>query len=68
MHTALTGLTDVNTDKLVADLDFSHLGSPASRQVYIAVVDKTTPGGLKQLKPLTEYPDAKTYKAPKQTS
>ncbi|HEX3830106.1 MAG TPA: ABC transporter substrate-binding protein [Sporichthyaceae bacterium] len=67
LHAALTGLTKVNTDNLVADLDFSKPGRPASRQVYIAVVDKTTPGGLKQLQDLKEYSDAVTYKAPYQS-
>jgi hypothetical protein len=31
------------------------------------VVDKTTPGGLKQLQDLKEYSDAVTYKAPYQS-
>lgn len=65
IHTALTSSSNISTDKLVADLDFSKPGSPASRQVYIAQVDKATPGGLKQVgKPLYESADAKTYKAP----
>jgi ABC-type branched-subunit amino acid transport system substrate-binding protein len=65
IHTALTSSSSISTDKLVADLDFSKPGSPASRQVYIAQVDKATPGGLKQVgKPLYESADAKSYKAP----
>lgn len=65
IHTALTSSDNISTDKLVADLDFSKPGSPASRQVYIAQVNKATPGGLKQVgKPLYESADAKAYKAP----
>lgn len=54
----------VDLQKLVATLDFSQPGAPATRQVYIAKVDKSEKGGLKQLKALSVAPDAKTYKAP----
>jgi ABC-type branched-subunit amino acid transport system substrate-binding protein len=54
----------VDLQKLVADLDFSKPGSPATRQVYIARVDKNEKGGLKQVKPLSVAPDAVSYKAP----
>lgn len=54
----------VNLQNLVADLDFSKPGSPATRQVYIAKVDKREKGGLKQVKPLFVAPDAASYKAP----
>lgn len=54
----------VNLQSLVADLDFSKPGSPATRQVYIAKVDKREKGGLKQVKPLFVAPDAASYKAP----
>lgn len=54
----------VDLQNLVADLDFSKPGSPATRQVYIAKVDKREKGGLKQVKPLFVAPDAASYKAP----
>ena len=54
----------VDLQKLVADLDFSKPGSPATRQVYIARVDKGEKGGLKQLTPLFVAPDATSYQAP----
>ncbi len=54
----------VDLEGLVADLDFSQPGSPATRQVYIARVDKSEKGGLKQVKGLSVAADAKTYQAP----
>jgi hypothetical protein len=54
----------VDLKQLVSDLDFSKPGSPATRAVYIAKVDKSEQGGLKQLKASAVAPDAKTYKAP----
>lgn len=64
---ALKSSKSLKTDKLVSKLDFSKPGSPSSRDVYIAQVDKATPGGLKQVQGLKEFPDAKTYKAPKES-
>jgi ABC-type branched-subunit amino acid transport system substrate-binding protein len=64
MHTAETSISNLSTDKLVANLDYSKPGSPPSRQVYLMTPDKATPGGLKQVKALSESTDAKTYKAP----
>jgi len=66
IHAAEQASKNVSTQKLVADLDFSKQGSPASRSVYIGQIDKTAPGGIKQLKALSEAPDAKAYKAPKE--
>lgn len=54
----------VDLKNLVSKLDFSKAGSPPTREVYIAKVDKGEKGGLKQLKGLSVAPDAKTYKAP----
>ncbi len=54
----------VDLKGLVSDLDFSKPGSPATREVYVARVDKSEKGGLKQVKALSVAPDAKTYKAP----
>jgi ABC-type branched-subunit amino acid transport system substrate-binding protein len=64
INAALKASNNITTDKLVSDLDFSKPGSPSSRTVYVGQVDKDTPGGLKQVAALKEYPDAKTYKAP----
>jgi ABC-type branched-subunit amino acid transport system substrate-binding protein len=68
IHAAEQASTNITTDKLVSDLDFSKPGSPTARDTYILQVDKASPGGLKQLQALKEYPDAKSYKAPKETS
>jgi ABC-type branched-subunit amino acid transport system substrate-binding protein len=54
----------VDLKQLVANLDFSKPGSPATRAVYVVQVDKSEKGGLKQVKALGVAPDAKTYKAP----
>lgn len=54
----------IDLEGLVAELDFTKPGSPATRQVYIARVDKSEKGGLKQLGPLRVAPDAESYKAP----
>jgi ABC-type branched-subunit amino acid transport system substrate-binding protein len=56
--------TTVDLQKLVSDLDFSKPGSPATRAVYVAKVDKAEKGGLKQVKALSVAPDAKSYQAP----
>jgi ABC-type branched-subunit amino acid transport system substrate-binding protein len=64
IQAALKQSTNITTDKLIADLDFSKAGSPSAREVYIAQPDKAEKGGLKQVKPLFESADAKTYKAP----
>ncbi|MBA3742644.1 ABC transporter substrate-binding protein [Sporichthya sp.] len=64
INAALKSSNNITTDKLVSDLDFSKPGSPSSRTVYIGQVDKDSPGGLKQVQALKEFPDAKTYKAP----
>jgi hypothetical protein len=64
IHAAYQASNNITTDKLVSDLDFSKPGSPSASTVYIGQVDKDTPGGLKQVQALKEFPDAKTYKAP----
>ncbi|MGQ0468113.1 MAG: ABC transporter substrate-binding protein [Sporichthyaceae bacterium] len=67
IHAALKASTSIGTDNLLPPLDFSKQGSPSSRQVYIAQVDKASPGGLKQVKSLFESADAKSYKASKES-
>ncbi|MGQ0843217.1 MAG: ABC transporter substrate-binding protein [Sporichthyaceae bacterium] len=67
IHAAVKASTSLGTEKLLPELDYSKLGSPPSRQVYVAQVDKNAPGGLKQVKSLFESADAKSYKAPKES-
>jgi ABC-type branched-subunit amino acid transport system substrate-binding protein len=63
---AFENLDAVTTDDLVADLDFTEQGTPATREVYVAVPDKSVDGGLKQVKALFASDEAKSYVAPHQ--
>ncbi|MGH3755095.1 MAG: ABC transporter substrate-binding protein [Pseudonocardiaceae bacterium] len=63
---ALRQSTDITTDSLVADLDFTKPGSPATREVYAGVPDAGVPGGIRQVTPLFAAPDTQTYVAPHQ--
>ncbi|WP_232661684.1 ABC transporter substrate-binding protein [Pseudonocardia sp. TRM90224] len=63
---ALTSLSSVKTDDLVAELDYSSPGTPPTRGVYIAKVDPAAEGGLTEVAPLFTAPDAEGYKAPHQ--
>jgi len=58
--------SSITTDELVAPLDFSKLGAPATREIYLAQVDMHEKGGLKQLGPLFVSEVAKSYRAPRQ--
>lgn len=64
---ALRQSTDITTDSLVADLDFTKPGSPATREIYVGVPDAGLPGGIRQVKPLFVAPDAQSYVAPHQS-
>ncbi|PRX44721.1 amino acid/amide ABC transporter substrate-binding protein (HAAT family) [Prauserella shujinwangii] len=64
VHEALQQTTSAETGDLVAPLDFSKPGAPATRQVYVAQPDKSVPGGMKYVKELFVSEDAKTYQAP----
>ncbi|RBM23129.1 ABC transporter substrate-binding protein [Prauserella sp. PE36] len=66
IHKALQETTSADTGDLVAKLDFSQPGAPATRQVYVAQPDASVPGGMKYVKPLFESPEAKDYQAPHQ--
>ncbi|PXY31273.1 ABC transporter substrate-binding protein [Prauserella muralis] len=66
VHKALQQTTSAETGDLVAELDFSQPGAPATRQVYVAQPDASVEGGMKYVKPLFESEDAKGYKAPHQ--
>lgn len=61
---ALRQSTDISTEQLVADLDFSNQGAPATRETYIAVPDSDADGGLRQVRPLFVAPDSEQYSAP----
>ncbi len=61
---ALEESDSIDTDKLVADLDFSQPGAPATREVYIGVANLKTPGGIDQQGELFISEDAKSYTAP----
>lgn len=63
---ALKQTTSASTGGIVADLDFSQPGTPATRQVYVTQPDATAEGGLKVVKPLFEPAEAADYKAPHQ--
>lgn len=66
IQAAVEESTAISTNDLVADLDFSHPGSPATRAVYIARADIDTPGGISQQGPLFTSPDGDAYVAPHQ--
>ena len=66
LHQAVTETTSASTDDLVAELDFSKPGTPATRQVYVAQPDAAAEGGLTYVEPLFEAPEAGEYVAPHQ--
>jgi ABC-type branched-subunit amino acid transport system substrate-binding protein len=51
-------------DGLMPDLDFSHPGAPATRQVFVDRPDPAAAGGLRQVATLLEAPAARSYRAP----
>ncbi len=63
---ALAASTDISTDQLVADLDLTSPGSPATREVYIGTPDIQAPGGITQDGDLFTSPDAESYVAPEE--
>lgn len=66
LHKAVLETTSASTDDLVAKLDFSKPGTPATRSVYVAQPDAKVEGGLTYVKPLFEAAEAKDYVAPPQ--
>ncbi|MGQ0625447.1 MAG: ABC transporter substrate-binding protein [Sporichthyaceae bacterium] len=56
--------SSIDTQELIAELDFTKPGSPSTREVYVAVADKDAPGRLKQVTPLFVSDDAAAYKGP----
>jgi ABC-type branched-subunit amino acid transport system substrate-binding protein len=65
---ALRQFTTIGTDNLIADVSFAKPGSPATRQAYVGIPDPAMPGGIRQVSPLFESPDAHSYVAPHQVS
>ena len=61
---ALHQLTRITTDHLIADLDFTTPGAPATRETSVNVPDPVLPGGLRQVTPLFMAPEAKSYVPP----
>jgi ABC-type branched-subunit amino acid transport system substrate-binding protein len=64
---ALLQSTNITTDKLVADLNFTKPGAPASRETSVDVPDAAVLGGLREVRPLFMAPDAQSYVAAHQT-
>jgi hypothetical protein len=64
---ALRQLTTINTGHLVASLNFAKTGSPAARETCLGVPDPALAGGIREVTPLVESPDARGYLAPHQT-
>jgi ABC-type branched-subunit amino acid transport system substrate-binding protein len=61
---AFQKLTSVDTQGLIAPLDYSKPGQPPARQAYVAQPDSAVQGGLKVVAPLFAAPLAETYKCP----
>ncbi|QHC01117.1 ABC transporter substrate-binding protein [Epidermidibacterium keratini] len=57
-------LTEVDTKGLTGVMDFSKIGSPSTRQIYIAQADPNGVSGTKDITELYESDLAKEYKAP----
>lgn len=66
LQQAVSETTSASTGDLVAPLDFSKPGTPATNQVYIAKPDAAAPGGLVTVQPLFAAEEAAGYKAPHQ--
>jgi len=61
---ALEQTTSADTGDLVAALDFSKPGAPATRQVYVAQPDASVEGGLRYVHELFAAKEAGSYRAP----
>ncbi len=61
---AFQKLSSVDTQGLIAPLDYSKPGQPPARQVYVMQPDSAVQGGLKVVQPLFAAPLAETYKCP----
>jgi len=65
LEKALASSTNVSTDSLMADLDYSQPGVPGTRKAYVSTVDPNVPGGL-VTDTLVESAEAEAYVAPHQ--
>jgi hypothetical protein len=61
---AFQKLTNVDTQGLIAPLDYSKPGQPPAREVYVMQPDATAQGALKVVGPLAAATLATTYKCP----
>jgi ABC-type branched-subunit amino acid transport system substrate-binding protein len=61
MLKAFQSLANVDTEGLIATLDYSKPGQIPAREVYVVKPDSTVPGGLSQVQDLFAAPFAKTY-------
>ncbi|MGH3586745.1 MAG: ABC transporter substrate-binding protein, partial [Pseudonocardia sp.] len=67
VHDVFLAGANITTEDLVAsELDFSQVGNPPSRSVYIAQADPAEEGGLRQVVDPFTSPEATSYKAPHQ--
>ena len=64
MLEAVRTLQRVDTDGLIAPLDYSRPGQPPARATYILQPDPTALGGLTVVQPLRAAPPAQTYSCP----
>jgi ABC-type branched-subunit amino acid transport system substrate-binding protein len=58
---AFRTLSAVDTEGLIAPLDYSRPGQPPARQVFIAQPDVESPGGLKVIQTLFASPTAQSF-------
>lgn len=58
---AFQSLKNVETDGIIAPLDYTQSGQPPCRQVYVAQPSAAEKGGLKQVAALFESDDARAY-------
>jgi hypothetical protein len=58
---AFRTLSAVDTEGLIAPLDYSRPGQPPARQVFIAQPDAESPGGLKVIQTLFASPTAQAF-------
>lgn len=64
IQAALADSSDITTDELVAALDLTNPGAPATREVYIAQAGVDAAGGANQIGELFTSKDAEEYVAP----
>jgi hypothetical protein len=64
IYKALRSLTSVDTQGVIAPLDYSTKGAAPTPKVYVFQADAASLGGLKQVQDLYEGKDAKDYTPP----